>query len=97
MNVKSSGIRLKKRAAPFQTLAEFCNAILRNAEINMACYSDHLCKPGWVSVYLRNANTEAGYNGGTITLEAFNELRAWASQLKDRQIVFSGKLVKKAS
>ncbi|MBD3281338.1 hypothetical protein GF391_01185 [Candidatus Uhrbacteria bacterium] len=97
MNTKSSGIRLKKHNAPFKTLAEFCNAVLRNEEIDLACFSDLLCEKGFVSVYLQNAFSGEGYGGGTLTIEAFDELRLWAAALDGCRITFSGKLKQKAS
>lgn len=97
MSMKRSGWRLKVKKAPFKTLAEFCNAVLRNEEIDIACFSDLLCDKGFVSVYLQNARSGEGYGGGTLTIEAFDELREWATSLDDRRITFSGKLKQKAS
>jgi len=98
--MKSSGWRLKAKKAPFQTLAEFSNEVLRHDEIDLICFSDHLCEQGFVSAYLRNAATLEDYGGGTLTIDAFHELRAWVliePKLNGRRLVFSGKLKQKAS
>lgn len=100
MNMKRSGWRLRCKKVPFQTLAEFCDAILRSDKIDLVCFSDHLSEQGFVSVYLRNAATSEDYGGGALILEAFNELCQWiqkAPQLKGRNIALSGKLKQKAS